>query len=160
MEILLTTKVERSKEPVLFTTVTESYSFMKCFGSCQFLRGLWMDLSVADIHMRTHAKNLISTARTIHLPEQKKTIHMVSMLRKEACSGSIHDLAHISTQNNLADCLTKSSAKAENLIIAVKTRRYWKLTFIQTSGHSWSTRHSCLHSVEHFMHIREKTCPS
>ena len=48
---------------------------------------------------------------------------MNSMLRKEACSGSTHDLAHIPTHNLLADCLTKSSAKADNLITAVKTGR-------------------------------------
>ena len=30
---------------VLSTTVAELYSFMKCFGSCQCLRGLWMDIS-------------------------------------------------------------------------------------------------------------------
>ena len=62
------------------------YSFMKCFGSCQFLQGLWMDISseVANLHMRTDAKNLVTTARTIHLPEHKETIHMISMLRKEA----------------------------------------------------------------------------
>ena len=46
---------------------------------------------------------------------------MISMLRKEACSGSIHDLAYIPTQNCLADCLTKASAKADTLITAVKT---------------------------------------
>ena len=46
---------------------------------------------------------------------------MISMLRKEACSGSIHDLAHFPTQNCLADCLTTASAKADNLITAVKT---------------------------------------
>ena len=74
----------------------------------------------ANIHMRTGAKNLVTTARTIQLPEQKETIHMISMLRKEACSGSIHDLAHIPTQNCLAECLTKASAKADNLITAVK----------------------------------------
>ena len=73
--------------------------------------------------MRTDAKNLVTTARTIHLPEHKETIHMISMLRKEACSRSIHDLAHIPTQNWLADCLTKASAKADNLITAVKTGR-------------------------------------
>ena len=41
-----------------------------------------MDLSgeLADIHMKTDAKNLVSTARTIHLPEQKETIHMIFML--------------------------------------------------------------------------------
>ena len=43
------------KTTVLSTTVADLYSFMKCFGSCQFLQGLWMDLSgeVAEFHMRT-----------------------------------------------------------------------------------------------------------
>ena len=50
---------------------------MKCFGPCQFLRGLWTD------HMRTDAMNLVTTARTIHLPEEKETIHMISMLRRK-----------------------------------------------------------------------------
>ena len=42
-----------------------------------------MDMSgeVAYIHMRTDAKNLVTTAKTIHLPEQKETIHMISKLR-------------------------------------------------------------------------------
>ena len=33
-----------------------------------------MDISgeVANIHMRTSAKNLVTTARTIHLPEPKR----------------------------------------------------------------------------------------
>ena len=44
-------KIEKT---VLSTAVAELYSFMKCFGSCQFLRGLWMDMSgeVADVHMK------------------------------------------------------------------------------------------------------------
>ena len=72
-----------------------------------------MDLSdeVAKIHMRPDARNLETTARTIQLPGRKETIHSISMLRKEAFSGSIHDLAHIPSQNCLADCLTKASAK-------------------------------------------------
>ena len=84
-----------------------------------------MDISgeVANIHMRTDAKNLVNTARTIQLPENE-TIHMISMLRKEACSVSIHDLARIPTPNCLADCLTKASGKANNLITAVKTGRF------------------------------------
>ena len=45
---------------------------------------------------------------------------MISMFRKEASSGSIHDLAHFPTQNCLADCLTKSSVEANNLITAMK----------------------------------------
>ena len=48
---------------------------------------------------------------------------MVSMLRKEAFSGSIHDLAHLPTPSCLAECLTKPSAKADNLITAVQTGR-------------------------------------
>ena len=73
-----------------------------------------MDLSgeIAKIHMRT----LLHQQEQFILPKQKETIHMISMLRKEACSRSIHDLGHISTQNCLADCLTKTSAKADNLI--------------------------------------------
>ena len=48
-------KVEGIEITVLSTKVEELHSFMKCFGSCQFLHGLWMDLSgeVAKIHMRT-----------------------------------------------------------------------------------------------------------
>ena len=41
------------------------------------------------------------------------------MLRKEACSGQIEDLAHVVSADCLADCLTKSSAKPEALISAV-----------------------------------------
>ena len=79
---------QKIKRTVLSTTVAELYSFVKCFVSCQFFPGLWMDMSgeVAEIHMRTDAKNLVTTARTIPLPEQKETIHMISMLRNETSS--------------------------------------------------------------------------
>ena len=69
-------------------------------------------------------KNLVNTARRIHSPEQKETIHMIFIFRREACSGSMHELAHIPTLNSLADCLTKASAKADILITAVKTGRH------------------------------------
>ena len=82
---------QKMNRTVLSTTVAELFSFMQCFGVYQFRRGFWKDISgeVAEIHMGTDAKNLVTTARTIHLPEQKDTIRMISMLRKEACSGSI-----------------------------------------------------------------------
>ena len=114
---------QKIKRTVLSTTVSELYSFMKCFGTCQFLKGLWMDLSgqKAEIHMRTDAKNLVTTASTTHLPEQKETIHMISMMRKEACSGNLDDLAHAASQDCLSDCLTKHSAKPDNLIKAIDT---------------------------------------
>ena len=111
------------RRTTLSTTVAELYSFMKCYGTCQFLRGLWMDLSgeSAEIHMRTDANNLVTTAGTTHLPEQKETIHMIQMMRKELCSGAMHDLAHVKTEHCLSDCLTKQSAKPDNLIEAVET---------------------------------------
>ena len=84
MEVQLTMKIEKIKKTVLSTTVAELCSFMIFFGSCQCLRRLWMDISgeVANIHMRTDAKNLVTKARPSHLPEQKETIHMFSVLRK------------------------------------------------------------------------------
>ena len=65
---------QKIRRTVLSTIVADLYSFMKCFGSCQFLRGLWMDLSgeVADIYMRTGAKNLVTRART-YLSKRKQS---------------------------------------------------------------------------------------
>ena len=84
-----------------------------------------MDLTgtAAEIHMRTDANNLVTTAQTTHLPEQKETIHMIQMLRHESLSGGIDDLAHVVSQDCLADCLTKMSAKADYLIKAVDSGR-------------------------------------
>ena len=44
-----------------------------------------MDISgeVANIHKRTDAKNLVTAARTTHLPEQKETILMISVCEKK-----------------------------------------------------------------------------
>ena len=110
------------KRTTMSTTVAELTACMRSHGHSQFIRGLWMDLTgeALDIHIRTDANNLVTTARTTHLPEQKETIHMISMLRKESNSGSIHDLAHTRTVDMLADCLTKSSVKPDNLITAVE----------------------------------------
>ena len=96
---------------------------MKCYGTCQMLRGLIKDITglSSGIHMRTDANNLVTTASTTHVPEQQETIHMIQMLRKEACSGSIADLSHIRTQWCLADCLTKKSANPQNLTDAVRS---------------------------------------
>ena len=114
---------QKIKRTVLSTTVSELYSFMKCFGTCQFLRGLWMDVSgsTASLHMRTDANNLVTTASTTHLPEQRETIHMINQLRKESLSGAIDDLAHVVSEDCLSDCLTKASAKPQALIQAVET---------------------------------------
>ena len=104
------------------TTVAELHAFMKCFGTCLFLKGLWADLSGenAEIHMRIDANNLVTTAKTTHAPEQKETIHLIQMLRKESISGKIDDLAHVSSADCLSDCLTKHSAKPDAIIKAVE----------------------------------------
>ena len=107
----------------LSTTVAELYSFMKAYGTCLFLKGLWCDISgeAVPIHMRTDANNLVTTASTTHLPEQRETIHMIQMLRKESNSGNIDDLSHVRTEHCLADALTKNSAKPDALLKAVET---------------------------------------
>ena len=107
----------------LSTTVAELFSLMKCYGTCQMLRGLIKDTtgSSSEIHMRTDANNLAATASTTHVPEKQETIHMIQMLRKEACSGSIAGLSHIRTQWCLADCLIKKSANPQNLVDAVRS---------------------------------------
>ena len=87
------------------------------------LRGHIKDITglSSEIHLRTDANNFVTTSSTSHVPEQQETIHMIQMLRKEACSGSIADLSHIRTQWCLADCLTKKSASPQNLIDAVRS---------------------------------------
>ena len=61
-----------------------------------------------EVHLRT-ANNLVTTAASTRLPEQKETIHMIQMLRQEACSGQMHDLAHVLTQYCLAALVNKES---------------------------------------------------
>ena len=88
-----------------------------------YLKGLWADLSCedAELHLRTDANNLVTTAETTHQPEQKETIHLIQMLRRESNSGSIDDLAHVVSQYCLSDALTKHSAKPVELITVVET---------------------------------------
>ena len=137
---------QRIKRTVLFTTGAELFPFMKCFASYQFLRGLWMDLSdkVAKIHMRIDAKNLVRTARTIHLPDKSDSSHDLhvgkgSLFSKYSWSSAV-----------------KASAKAINLITAVKTGKLSEVDI-----HS-----NCRPLMEHkaflstwcqtFIHTREK----
>ena len=84
-------------QSAMSTTVAELYALMKCFGTSLFLKGLWADISSddLDIHLRTDANNLVTTARTTHQPEQKETIHLNQMPRRESHSGGIDDLAHV-----------------------------------------------------------------
>ena len=50
------------------TTVAELHGLMRCYGSALFLRGLWSDITgeIADVHIRTDANDLVTTASTTH----------------------------------------------------------------------------------------------
>ena len=111
------------KRTVLSTTVAELYAFMKRYGSVQFYRGLCMDMSAqpVEVHLRTDANNLVTTAASTRLPEQTETTHMIQMLRREACSGQMHDLAHVLTQRCPADPLTEKSVSPSQMISTVQT---------------------------------------
>ena len=113
------TKIKRT---TLSTTAAELFALMKCYGRGQMLKGLIKDITghSCEIHMGAGANDLVTTASTTHVPEQQETIHMMQMLWKEACSGSVADLSHIRTQWCLADCLTKKSANPQAFIDSVR----------------------------------------
>ena len=46
---------------------------------------------------------------------------MINQFRHEACSGTIDDLAYVASDDCLADCLTKASAKPQALIKSALT---------------------------------------
>ena len=73
------------------------------------------------IHIRTDANNLVPTAGTTHLPEQKETHQLFHVLRKESNSGVLDDLAHVSSKYCLADVLTKHPTQPDELIKALET---------------------------------------
>ena len=68
------------------TTAAEFCFFMKCFGSCQFLRGLWMDLfgEMAHIHLVTDAKNMVTTARFTYLNKHDLSVAKGSLSRRSS----------------------------------------------------------------------------
>ena len=99
---------------------------------------------LSNIHMRTDAKNLETTARTIHLPQKKATtIHIISVFRKEACSGSIPwSCSHSNPKMFDRVAWRRLQPKADNLITAVKNKkivRCWHVTLI--------LEHFCLHTT-------------
>ena len=114
-------------------------------GSLIKIKKIVFSTIVAEMFSFMLARNPVTKARTFHLPELEKTIHIVFTLRKEVCSGSIHDLAHMPTQNCLADGAIQASAKADNHITAVTL-------FLE---HLWNTKFSCLLVAELFGHKGE-----
>ena len=100
---------------------------MKCFGTCLFLRALWADVSgeIVPIHIRTDANNLVTTAKTTHLPEQKETHHLIQMLRHESNTGHLDDLSHVASEYCLADPLLRQSFVVQ-----------WATFWLATSSHA------------------------
>eukprot|EP00975_Prorocentrum_lima_P035352 7424215-Prorocentrum_lima.AAC.1 len=50
---------------------------------------------VLHVHLRTDANDVVAPTSTTQLSGQQETIHMLNQLRHEACSGALHDLAHV-----------------------------------------------------------------
>jgi len=67
-----------------------------------FIRALWADVTgeIIPIHIRTDANNLVATAQTTHLPEQKETHLLIQMLRRESNSGQLDDPVNIVLQTH------------------------------------------------------------
>ena len=78
---------------------------------------------ILPIHIRTDANNLVTTAQTTHLPEQKETHHLIQMLRHESNTGHLDDLSHIASEYCLADPLTISTAKPDQLVSSITNGR-------------------------------------
>ena len=119
---LLTTKVKRLREQYsqqLF--IREMFCFMPVL---PWIAGGNVRWSCRNSHEDWREEPGDNREEQFTYLSKNKTIHMISLLRNETCSGSISDLAHISTQNCLADCVTKSSAKADSLITALKAVRF------------------------------------
>ena len=72
-----------------------------------------------ELYLRTDANNPVTTAASTRLPERKETVHMAQMLRQEACSGQMHDLAHVLTQYCLADPLKSIATTKHSSLVQV-----------------------------------------
>ena len=116
-------QVEKSRRLCLPLSWRSLHSFMQCFDSCQFFLGSWIGTSdeVANIHIKTDAKNLFRTARTFHLLEQKNHPQEFQCFERKFVQGVFMIFAHIPTQKCLPYCLTEASAKAGQLDVIAKT---------------------------------------
>ena len=93
-------------------TVAEVHGLMRGYGSSLLLRDLWPDTTgeVADVRIRMDAINLDTTASATHQPGQKETMRLIQMLQTKSNSGQMHDLAHVRSEDCLADSLANSQA--------------------------------------------------
>ena len=160
MEVRLISKVRRLRRqcsPPPWQSYIPSGSVLV---HVSFFHELWMDISgdVANIHMRTDAKNLVITARTIHLPEHKETIHNISMLRKTPVQEVFMIL--LTFQPNLLGRLphkgrSQSGQSDHNCGDSCLT-----LTFTLILETLWSTRPSCHPGVKYLRTQGRRKCSS
>ena len=68
------------KRTVLLHDHCRAHSFMKCYGSAQYYRGLWMDIDCrpVELHLSFDANSLVTSPASTRRPE--KTVHMIQML--------------------------------------------------------------------------------
>ena len=80
--------------------------------SCYVVLRMHISAACVAIHMQTDANHIVTSASIARLPEQKETIHMIQMLRKEACSGQ--KILH--TLSQLTVCLFVSLSRRPKLM--------------------------------------------
>ena len=95
---LVDSESQKIRGTTLSTIVAELYPLMECAGTCQFIRGLWMDISgeAHPIHMRTDAHNLVSTAASTCRSK-----------RRPYCSGHSNSAGHNRQWVHVAAFLTR-----------------------------------------------------
>ena len=135
----------------------------RCTETLHLVLGPWPDITieVADVHIRSDANNLVTTALTTHFPEQRETMHLIQilMLRKDSNSRQTHDLEHVRSEDCLADSLTEHSAKADELIKG----NLLNVDDNPNVGPCYRTRRFGLdgsHAIQHMVGIAEHMFPS
>ena len=105
------------------TTVAELNVLMKCFGTCFVSESVIgrHKREIVPFHIRTDANNLVTTAQTTHLPEQKETHHLIQMLRHESNTGHLDDLSPIASEILSGRPTYKITAKPDQLVSSIAT---------------------------------------
>ena len=72
-------ETHKTTATTMSTIAAELHDLVRGFGACLFIRGLWSNISgeLADVHIRTGASNLETTASTTHQPESNETMRLI-----------------------------------------------------------------------------------
>ena len=158
IEVLLTTKEERSREPYSqqawqncfhsWNVLVHASSSVHCGWACQ--------VKLQTFTWGVTQRTLVTTARTTHLPELKETIHMIFLCKRKPVQEVFMILLTFQHKIVWQFVWQKSSAKVDNLFTPVKT---WKLLEVDVHPNfrTLMEHKDCLSTwCKQFMHTREK----